>query len=55
MQKLLLVSILAIAIVPPALAARHPHPGIALRKALLWTFLGVSTYVLCVLFLYPRL
>jgi len=55
MPKFILMSILAISVILPAIAAREPNPRLALRKALLWTILGVFFYVFAVLFVYPRL
>lgn len=54
MQKLVLMSILALSIVVPAIAARERNPRIALRKVLLWTVVGVFGYVMGLLFIYPR-
>lgn len=55
MPKLILMSILAISVVVPAIAAREPNPRRALRKALLWTVVGIFSYVMAVLLVYPRL
>jgi cyanate permease len=54
MQKIILMSILAVSIVLPAIAAHERNPRQALRKALLWTVVGVFGYAFAVLFLYPR-
>ncbi len=54
MQKLILDSILAIAIVLPAIAAAEPDPGRGLKKLMLWTVAGVAAYVFGLLFVYPR-
>jgi len=55
MQKFVLMSILAISVIVPAIAAREPNPRLALRKALVWTVLGIFGYVIAVVFVYPRL
>jgi len=55
MQKLILISIIAVTVVVPALAARERNPRRALRKMVLWTLLGVGAYVVSLLFVYPRL
>jgi hypothetical protein len=55
MQRLILVSILALTLVTPAIAARDPNPRRAVRKLLGWTAVGLCAYELAVLFLYPRL
>ena len=55
MQKLILVSIIAITIIVPAVAARDPDPRRALRKAVVWTLAGIVLYTLSVIFIYPRL
>ena len=55
MQKIVLMSILAISILVPAIAAREPNPRRALRKAVFWMLIGICVYVLAVLFIYPRL
>jgi hypothetical protein len=54
MQKLILVSIIAITIVVPAVAAREPDPRKALRNAVIWTLMGIVLYALSVVFIYPR-
>jgi cell division protein FtsW (lipid II flippase) len=54
MAKLILLSIVAVTVAIPALAARERNPRRALRKALTWTFIGIVAYVLSVIFLYPR-
>ncbi|HZR07415.1 MAG TPA: hypothetical protein VFA79_02455 [Myxococcales bacterium] len=54
MQKVILMSILAVSIIVPAIAARERNPRLALRKALLWTAIGVFGYVMGLLFIYPR-
>lgn len=54
MQKLILVSIIAITIIVPAVAARDPDPRRALRKAVVWTLAGIVLYTLSVIFIYPR-
>ncbi len=54
MQKLILVSILAITIAIPTVAARDPDPRRALRKAVTWTLVGIVAYTLSVIFIYPR-
>lgn len=55
MQKLILISIIAVTIVVPAFAARERNPRRALRKMLFWTLLGVGAYVVSLLLVYPRL
>jgi hypothetical protein len=55
MPKFVLMSILAISIVIPAIAASEQNPRLALRKALFWTVLGIFGYVIAVVFVYPRL
>ena len=55
MEKILLVSIVAITFIGPALAAGIQHPRVALRKAVLWTGIGVLAYLASVVFIYPRL
>jgi cyanate permease len=54
MQKVILMSILAVSIIVPAIAARERNPRLALRKVLLWTAIGVFGYVMALLFIYPR-
>lgn len=54
MQKVILMSILAVCIVVPVIAAREQNPRQALRKALLWIAIGTVAYVFAVLFIYPR-
>lgn len=54
MQKVILMSILALSIIAPAIAARERNPRLALRKVLVWTVIGIFGYVLAVLFVYPR-
>jgi hypothetical protein len=55
MQKVVLISIIAVTIVVPALAARDGNPRRALKKMVLWTALGIAAYVISLLFIYPRL
>jgi hypothetical protein len=55
MGKLLLVSVLALTIVAPAVAASERSARLALQKAVAWTLFGLFAYVLSVVFLYPRL
>jgi hypothetical protein len=55
MQRLILMSILALTIVTPAVAARATNPRHAVRKLLAWTAVGLCVYELAVLFVYPRL
>jgi predicted membrane channel-forming protein YqfA (hemolysin III family) len=55
MQKLILLSILVITVAVPVIAARDANPRRGLRKALSWTAVGVVTYTLAVVFIYPRL
>ena len=55
MQRLILLSILALTIVTPTVAAREQNPRRAVRKLLVWTAVGLCVYELAVLFLYPRL
>jgi hypothetical protein len=54
MQKVILMSILALSVVLPAIAAREQDARRALQKALFWVALGTFGYVLAVLFVYPR-
>lgn len=54
MQKVILMSILAVSIIVPAIAAQERNPRLALRKALVWTVAGIFAYVIAVLFVYPR-
>ncbi|HYS09561.1 MAG TPA: hypothetical protein VEP66_12490 [Myxococcales bacterium] len=55
MEKLILLSIVAVTIVVPAVAATEPNPRRALRKALAWTVIGIFGYLISVIFIYPRL
>ena len=55
MQKIVLVSIIAISILVPAIAARDPNPRRALRKVVVGMLIGICAYVLAVLVIYPRL
>jgi hypothetical protein len=55
MGKLLLLSILALTIVVPSLAARERSPRLALQKAVAWTLFGMCAYVVSLMFIYPRL
>lgn len=55
MEKLILLSIVAVTIVVPAVAATEPDPRRALRKALAWTVIGIFAYLISVIFIYPRL
>jgi hypothetical protein len=55
MQKLVLVSILAVSIVAPIVAAQKVNARRSLRALLVWTVAGIAVYVACVLFIYPRL
>jgi len=55
MAKFVLMSILAISFIVPAIAAREPNPRRALRKAVVWTVVGIFSYVMAVLLVYPRL
>lgn len=54
MQKLILLSILAMTIAVPAAAAREPRPRLGLRRTVAWMFAGILAYAFAVLFLYPR-
>jgi hypothetical protein len=54
MPKIVLVSILALTIILPLLAARDPNPGRALRKLAVWMAVGLVAYWLAVLLVYPR-
>jgi hypothetical protein len=54
MQKIVLVSILALSIVVPLVAARDPNPQRALRKLGVWMAIGIVVYWLAVLLIYPR-
>ncbi|HET9754855.1 MAG TPA: hypothetical protein VFP52_17915 [Myxococcales bacterium] len=55
MQKLILISIIAVTVVVPALASRDPNPRRALKKLVVGTVLGIAAYVISLLFIYPRL
>ncbi len=55
MGKLVLLSILALTVAVPSLAARERNPRLALRKAITWTLVGICVYVGAVMFIYPRL
>jgi hypothetical protein len=55
MDKLVLLSIVALTIVVPAIAARERNPRFAFEKMLVWMLMGIFTYVASVLFVYPRL
>jgi hypothetical protein len=55
MGKLLLLSILALTIVVPSLAARERSPRLALQKTVAWMLCGICAYVVSVMFIYPRL
>lgn len=48
------MSILALTIVVPAIAAREPNPRLALRRAVTWMVVGILGYSIAVLFVYPR-
>lgn len=55
MQRFLLVSILAMTIVLPTMAAREPRPRLALRRTVWWMLAGLVAYVLAVALTYARL
>ncbi|HEY4884804.1 MAG TPA: hypothetical protein VII08_14310 [Myxococcales bacterium] len=55
MQKLVLLSIVALTIAAPAVAAAERSPRLALQKTLAWTLIGIVAYVASVLLIYPRL
>jgi hypothetical protein len=55
MDKLVLLSIVAVTIVVPAMAATEPNPRVALRRALVGTLVGIFAYLVAVMFVYPRL
>jgi len=55
MEKLVLLSIVAITILVPAMAATEPNPTVALRKVLAGTLVGIFAYLVAVMFVYPRL
>ena len=55
MEKLILLSIVAVTIIVPTVAVTEPNPRRALRKALVWTVLGILAYLISVIFIYPRL
>jgi len=55
MAKLVLLSIVAVTIVLPAIAASERNPRLALQKALAWTLVGIFAYLVAVVFIYPRL
>jgi hypothetical protein len=55
MGKLLLLSILALTMVVPSLAARERSPRLALQKTVAWMLFGICAYVVSVMFIYPRL
>jgi len=55
MEKVVLVSIVAVTFLAPALAAGIRNPRLALRKALIWTAIGILVYLVSVVFIYPRL
>jgi hypothetical protein len=54
MTKLILLSIVAVTVAVPAIAAREPRPKRALRQAIGWTLIGIVAYALAVIFVYPR-
>ena len=54
MEKLILLSIIAVTVVLPAVAATERNPRRALRNALGWTLIGILVYLLSVIFVYPR-
>jgi hypothetical protein len=54
-QKFVLVSIVAVMVVAPIVAARERNPRIALQKATAWTAIGIAFYLVALLFIYPRL
>jgi hypothetical protein len=54
MEKLVLLSIVAVTIIVPAVAAAERSPRLALQKVLAWTLIGIFGYLVAVLFIYPR-
>jgi len=55
MAKLILLSIVAVTLIVPAVAAAERSPRLALQKVLAWTLIGIFVYLVAVLFIYPRL
>jgi hypothetical protein len=55
MQKLILLSIVAMTLVLPAVAARAERPALALRRTVWWMVAGVAVYAALVTVVYPRL
>ncbi len=55
MEKLVLLSIVAVTILVPAVAAKEHSPGLALQKAVIWMLAGIAVYLGLVMFVYPRL
>ena len=55
MQKLLLISVIAMSIAFPAIAARSPSARLGLRKTLVWCLVGIFAYVLALLVIFPHL
>jgi hypothetical protein len=55
MEKLVLLSIVAVTIAVPAVAAAERNSRVALRKTLAWMLIGIFVYLASVMFVYPRL
>ena len=55
MEKLVLLSIVAVTIIAPAAAAAERNPRLALQKTLAWMLIGIFAYLVSVVFVYPRL
>ena len=55
MEKLLLISIVALTIVVPAVAAAERNARLALQKTLAWMLIGIFAYLVSVVFVYPWL
>lgn len=55
MEKLVLLSIVALTVIVPAVAATERNPRVALQKVLAWTLIGIFAYLVSVMFIYPRL
>jgi hypothetical protein len=55
MEKLVLLSIVAVTIAVPAAAAAERNSRVALRKTLAWMLIGIFAYLASVVFIYPRL
>ena len=55
MQKLILISIILVDVLVPMWAARDRNPLRGLKKALFYMCVCNTTYLLLVMFVYPRL